>query len=245
MSAVPTPTTTRALEALVEPGAVLDVGVGGGATSPSRSPIVAPSLIVGVDGQIDMLEAFAARAATTGAPSRACSGTLARRRRRRPPRADVAVCGHVAYNVPELGAFRWRSTAHARRRVVIELTERHPLSWMNDLWVRFHELERPDGPSADDAEALCDALGFDAHRDDRVDTADQRGAASSDAEDAVALVRRRLCLPARTRRRRSPAPSAPGSMSTTGCGRRARRSRRVITLWWDPAGASDPRGPRW
>ena len=52
------------------------------------------------------------------------------------PAADVAVCGHVAYNAPDLDAFVVALTAHARRRVVLELTDRHPLSWMNDLWLR-------------------------------------------------------------------------------------------------------------
>ena len=159
--AVPTPTTARALEALVEPGAVLDVGVGGGATS---LPLAARcTRLIAVDGQIDMLEAVTARAADLGLPVTSVFG-------RWPdvapdtPRAEVAVCGHVAYNVPELGDFLRALSAHARRRVVIELTESHPLSWMNDLWVRFHELERPEQPSADDAEALCGALGFDARR---------------------------------------------------------------------------------
>ena len=40
--------------------------------------------------------------------------------------ADVAVCGHVVYNVADLGAFVTALTEHASRRVVLEFTEVHP-----------------------------------------------------------------------------------------------------------------------
>ena len=59
-----TPTTMRALEALPAGGSVLDVGVGGGATS---LPLAGrASTIIAVDAQQDMLEAFAANAAANG-----------------------------------------------------------------------------------------------------------------------------------------------------------------------------------
>ena len=67
---------------------------------------------------------------------------------------------------------------------------------MNDLWLRFHDVVRPDRPCADDAEALARALGFDVHREGRVDTEDMAGSGFERREDAVALVRRRLCLAA-------------------------------------------------
>ena len=60
----PTPTTRRALEALPEGGTVLDVGVGGGATS---LPLAARTgLIVGFDAQPDMLQGFLANAKRAG-----------------------------------------------------------------------------------------------------------------------------------------------------------------------------------
>ena len=57
----------------------------------------------------------------------------------------------MLYNVANLEPFARSLAAVARGRVVFELTERHPLHWMNDLWLRFHDLERPDGPTAEDA----------------------------------------------------------------------------------------------
>jgi len=234
--AVPTPTTSRALEALAEPGTVLDVGVGGGATS---LPLAARSTgLIAVDGQIDMLDAVADRAAYLGLPATTVLGhwpDVASET----PTADVAVCGHVVYNVPELGAFLTALSVHARRRVVIELTERHPLSWMNDLWVRFHGLERPERPCADDVQTLCETLGFDAHRDERVDSADTAGSGFERREDAVALVRRRLCL---TPERDDEIADALGPRlhehgELWGAGP---PEQRVITLWWNTTGGVGP-----
>jgi hypothetical protein len=110
---------------------------------------------------------------------------------------------------------------------------------MNDLWVRFHELERPERPSADDAEALCKALGFDAHRDERVDTADTAGSGFERREDAIALVRRRLCL---TDERDDDIADALGSRlhEHAGLWGAGPEEQRVITLWWDPAGGVGP-----
>ena len=220
----------------VEPGAVLDVGVGGGATS---LPLAARCTgLIAVDGQIDMLEAVTARAADLGLP---VTSVLGRWPDVAPdtPRPTSPSAGHVAYNVPELGAFLTALSAHARRRVVIELTERHPLSWMNDLWVRFHDLERPERPSADDAEALCGALGFDAHRDERVDTADTAGSGFERRGDAIALVRRRLCL---TPERDDDIADALGSRlhEHAGLWGAGPHEQRVITLWWEPAGGVGP-----
>ena len=59
-------------------------------------------------------------------------------------------------NTPSLDAFARALTEHARRRVVMELTATHPLSTMNELWVRFHGLARPDRPTADDAQEVLE-----------------------------------------------------------------------------------------
>jgi hypothetical protein len=43
--------------------------------------------------------------------------------------------------------------------VVVEITGRHPQAWMNDLWLRFHGIVRPEGPRAEDAVAALKELG--------------------------------------------------------------------------------------
>jgi len=80
--------------------------------------------------------------------------------------ADVVVCANVAYNVPDLAGFALALTDHARHRVVLELTSHHPMSVLNDLWLMFHDLRRPDAPTADHCEAVLRESGLDPRRTD-------------------------------------------------------------------------------
>jgi SAM-dependent methyltransferase len=238
--AAPTPTTVAAAAALGEGGTVLDVGAGGGATS---FPLAAScTRLIAVDGQAEMLEAVERRATAL----RLSVTTIVGRWPEvgpRTPTADVAVCGHVAYNAPDLDAFLVALTAHARRRVVVELTDRHPLSWMNDLWLALHGVQRPERPSADDAEALSRSLGFEVRREERVDTGDMAGSGFERREDAVALVRRRLCL---SSDRDDEVADALGSRlrEHDGLWSAGPSEQRVVTLWWDAAPSSGLRPPR-
>ena len=223
-----TPTTLRALEALDPGGSVIDVGVGSGATS---LPLAERSgRIVGVDQDPQMLAAFAEAATAAGVESATIEG-------RWPdvaaaaPVCTVAVSGHVLYNVPDLAAFAVALDAHATRRVVLELTETHPLSWMRDLWEHFWQLERPDGPTAGDAVSLLRAHDVPVGRDDRVD-AGQRGGGFARREDAIALARRRLCLPAV---RDAEIADALGDRlrERDGLWSAGPAEATVVTLWWD------------
>jgi precorrin-6B methylase 2 len=228
----PTPTTMRALEALPERGVVLDVGVGSGATS---LPLAArASRIVGVDESEGMLASFSAAVAASKVDAVAVKGSW-------PEiapevgRADVVVSGHVLYNVQDLPPFVGELTAHARHRVVVELTERHPLAWMHDLWRRFHDLPRPDGPTADDAEAVLREMGIVVQRLDRVVEATAGG--FERREDAIALTRRRLCL---TPDRDPEVAEALGDrlMQLDGLWSAGPQAQSIVTQWWDGAGGS-------
>lgn len=177
----------RALEALPEGGAVLDVGCGGGAAS---LPLAGrASRLIGIDSSPDMLTEFLRRA--TEVEATAIEGTWPDVADTTPP-ADVVVCHHVAYNAPDLRKFAERLTDHARRRVVIELTLSHPLSPTNELWLRFHRVIRPERPKADDAEAVLRETGLRVHRQNW--SAPRPGGFAS-RQDLVASVRRQLCLP--------------------------------------------------
>jgi SAM-dependent methyltransferase len=225
-----TPTTVRALEALPASGSVLDVGVGGGATSLPLVPRA--GRITGFDQQADMLAIFLEAAGG----ARVDAGTVLGRwpdDETNAPRTDVVISGHTVYNAPDLGPFVSALDAHAARRVVLEATERHPLGWMHDLWRRFHHIDMPDAPSIDLAIAVIEATGIDVARDDRPDRDDDPGAGGFEsADDAVALIRTRLCLPAD---RDGEIAEALGERLRLrhGLWTAGPPSRTVVTLWWD------------
>ncbi len=226
----PTPSVGRAREALPPGGSVLDVGVGTGAASLPLADRAGQ--ITGVDTSEDMLAAFLEVARRLGVRTRAVCGRWPDVSRDVIP-ADVVVCHHVLYNVQDLAPFVQALHQHARRRVVVEITERHPLSWMNGLWRRFHGLRRPTGPSADDAALALGELGFDAHLE-RV-TARPRSSGFERREDAVSLVRRRLCLSAE---RDDEIAEALGDLlvERDGLWSAGPLEQTLVTLWWDADG---------
>lgn len=183
------PANLRALEALPEGGSVLDVGVGGGAGS---LPLAERAgLLTGVDSSQGMLDSFSQAAAGRGVASATVLGSWPEIAGEVEP-ADVVICHHVFYNVPDLEPFVRALSAKALRRVVVELTPQHPLAWMSDLWQRFHGLARPEGPTYRDAAEVVSELGYDVQVEIASGPPVTSGFPSRD--DAVALVRKRVCL---------------------------------------------------
>ena len=163
LSADPTPSAARALEAMPEAGSVLDVGAGPGAAGFALAGRA--GRITAVDQSEQALSIFDQIASTAGIEHEAVVGTWPDVAGRAPI-ADVVVCNHVLYNVPELEPFVRELTAHARGRVVCEITAEHPRAEINDLWKRLHGLDRPTRPTADDADRALSELGVVAHRED-------------------------------------------------------------------------------
>jgi SAM-dependent methyltransferase len=185
----PTLSNREAARWLPPGGGVLDVGAGGGAASLPLAGVA--GRVVAVDESSAMVEAFLAAAAGAGLRAEGVQGRWPEVAVRVGP-ADVVVCHHVLYNVADLAPFAAALTDHARRRVVVELTDRHPLVGLAPLWRRFHGLERPSGPTAGDAAAALRVLGLDLRRQDW-DSDDRLG--FDRFEELVAFTRRRLCLP--------------------------------------------------
>lgn len=69
-------------------------------------------------------------------------------------RAPVVLSTHVMYDIQQPTAFLQALHAAAQRRVVIEVTRAHPWVHLGPLYRRFHDLDRPTGPTADDLAAV-------------------------------------------------------------------------------------------
>ena len=178
-------------------GSVMDIGCGGGRSSMPLAPRA--THITGVDESTAMLERFAAAADEAGVAHRQIQGRWpdvyvnAELRGEPLPTADVVVCHHVLFNVPDIEPFVVALTAAARLGVVVVMPKLHPLSAWNEGWQHFWNLKRPDGPTSDDAVAVLRALGITPEV-----VVVPRPAMSRHAEDPKEMVesaRRRLCLP--------------------------------------------------
>jgi len=208
-----TPSDRVARQAL-DGGTVLDVASGAGAASLR----LGASQVTAVDSNGPLLAAFAARATAAGIRFDAVEGPWPEVAPRVAP-ADVVVCHHVFYNVADLAPFAAELTAHARRRVVVELTAEHPMRWLAPYWRAVHGLPRPDRPTADDAVAVLQDIGLDVHAERWRRRVQMIGELGPDRVDRMA---RRLCLPdaRRPELRRLLDEQPPPS------------ERDVVTLWW-------------
>jgi SAM-dependent methyltransferase len=143
-------------------GSVLDVGCGGGRASLAIAE--AAGLLVGVDHDPRMLERFTADCAARGIEHRTVLGewpSVAAEAGLIDGATDVVVCHHVGYNTVDLPPFLAALSAAARRGVVMELTARHPMAWLDPLWARFHDVHRGEPATADDAVAVLAELGIE------------------------------------------------------------------------------------
>lgn len=218
---------TRAAEALRPSGTVLDVGAGAGAASLPLAEWATE--FVAVDGDAAMLEMIRPRAAALERPLLTIEGewpSVANKT----PTCDVAVCSHVLYNVPDLQPFVVALNDRARRRVVIEITAKHPAGTINPLWERFHALRRPQVPTWEDAMAAITASGVKANVEHEFRAVGRPRSGSFD--DLVAWTRRRLCLTADRDREVVDAladigvdPGCPETWSL--------RPAELVILWWD------------
>lgn len=212
------PSHRRAREVMPAGGTVLDVGCGGGRAT--RALIPPARRVIGVDQQPGMLEHFAAMADDAGVAHEEFAGpwpAIADE----VPGADVVVCHHVAYNVGDLVPFLRELAAHARRRVVVEATTRHPLARISALWERFWGLRRPERPAASDIVEVAREIGLDASIEVWAEQRPTRPEPSF--EEHVRLMTAHLCLP------REREPEVAAALEELGPG----SPRELATIWWD------------
>jgi 2-polyprenyl-3-methyl-5-hydroxy-6-metoxy-1,4-benzoquinol methylase len=184
-----TPSYTAAKQALNHGGTVIDVGVGGGRSSLGLGALA--THITGVDASQAMLDRFSAAATEQNTPHTTIRGNWPDVAEQAGT-ADIVICHHVLYNVAAIIPFIGALTMTAKRKVIVEITESHPQSRLNNAWLHFHNITRPTRPTATDAIDLISALNND------VETASTQrtlSVAAIDKQAQVAYVRRTLCLP--------------------------------------------------
>jgi hypothetical protein len=177
--------------------------------------------VIGVDHQQGMLDTFAEAAVRRGLQHSEILGDWPDVADRTPV-ADVVVCHHVVYNVSDLPPFIAALDSHARRRVVLELPQRHPLAAMAPLWRHFWGLKRPDGPTADDALAAIRESGHNAHLDAWEEDPAAPAAPGLPIAQQVEFTRIRLCL---TPDRDAELAEVMAATPPT--------PRSLATIWWD------------
>jgi SAM-dependent methyltransferase len=141
---------------------------------------------------------------------------------------DLALSAHVVYDVADIGPFV--STLHAAAdAVVIECGADHPRTALAPLYRALHGLDRPVGPTVDDLAAVVEEVTGAAPAVVRWEA--RRPMRFSGRDEALALYRRRLALPAarsaELEKLLGPRLHADGGEWVVDEG-----ARRTATLWW-------------
>ncbi len=206
----------RAREVL-EPGdSLLDIGCGGGIAAFAVVPPVGH--VIGVDHQAEMLEMFSSNAKARGVTSEVFEGfwpAVAEKVQV----ADVVATHHVVYNVSGIEEFLLAMNAHAMKRVIIEMPQRHPLTTAAPLWKHFWNLERPVDPTPEDLMNVLSELGISAH----LELWEGSMRTEADLKSQANFSRIRLCLP----------ESREGEVLEFLTSQPKVAIRNLATIWWD------------
>ncbi len=211
-----TPSHQIAFEALPENGTILDVGCGGGLAAFAMGKKAAK--VIGVDHQSAMLEMFTENARSRNIDSEVHLGFWPEISTK-VEKADVAVAHHVVYNVPDIIPFLRAMNLHAKKRVVIEMPQQHPLSNLSSAWKHFWKLERPNKPTPEDLVKVLLEMGIMAHL--KSWSAPVR--AGQELEELIEFTRIRLCLN----------KSSEGEIRSFLQANPQPTVRDLATIWWD------------
>jgi SAM-dependent methyltransferase len=181
------PSHQRARETMPAGGSVLDIGCGGGIAAFAIAPPA--GTLIGVDHQAEMLKMFAQSADDNGFEHTEVLGDWPDVSPQT-PQADVVTCHHVAYNVAEIEPFLAALDSHAKKRVVIELPQQHPLSSMRNAWKKFWDLDRPTNPTPQDLIEVLKQMGINAN----LELWQGPKLRPLEIEDDIRFLRIRLCL---------------------------------------------------
>ena len=232
-----TPSHRAAREALPDGGTVLDVGCGGGRAAFALTPPAA--LVVGVDHQQAMLDSFAQAAAAAASTHVEVLGDWPDVAPGTPARTSSC-----AITSPTTSR-RWAVRPGAHREGAAPRRPRAagpaPAGPEAPLWRRFWGLERPVGPTAEDAARCSGRPGSTSGS--RSGTTRHRRGRRPGRRGTGALARVRLCLPAE---RDPEVAAALAELGPAG-------PRRLATICWQaeagrrcrPGGTNRAKPPTW
>lgn len=218
---------SRVLDRATGETTVLDVGAGTGRQTLQLAPHVGH--VIAVEPSPAMREFMAREVDQRGLTN--VEIVADRWQDARVPVVDIVVCANVLYDVQDLVPFVSKLAAHAGDACFIEITFRHPLTPMNELWRRFRGIERPERPDYFDAVAVLHQMGIYANvQIEHVPAGFWFGS----VDEAVDWYRRRLHLEPDPRRDAElRAYIQEDSREVDGRTYAGPPARRVVVLWWE------------
>lgn len=210
-----TPATTAALAGLKNEKSVLDIGCGGGKATFELSANIKKA--IGVDHQAVMLDRYREIARLKNIEVETYLGDWPQIESEVPV-AEVVLVHHVLYNVSDIENFIEALNEHASSRVVLELPVKRPLSAMNPYWKHFWNIERPAGPTAEEALEIIKEFS----KDPKIQYYDAPIFKEVAIEKMVEFNRTRLCLPVEKDQEILEFTQTQPS-----------EIRKLATIWWD------------
>jgi SAM-dependent methyltransferase len=204
-------------------GSVLDIGAGTGRASLPLAALGHP--VTAVEKSSDMATALRQEAALVPGSYRVLEVEWPAE----VDHADVVMAAHVVYDVADIDTFLQAMQDHARRAVVLELTESHPWTPLGPYYRALHGIDRPSGPTTDDLVSVIDEL---IGRRPEVMRWERPGGTWFESwDEIIELYGRRLVLPADRRSEvrplLEPDVEEDGGRFTVGAS-----VRRLATVWW-------------
>lgn len=213
-----TPTGAAITDVLAPGATILDVGCGAGRIS---APFTDTYRVIGVEPRPNLAEVAAERGVEV---LQGRWPDIAQQA----GDAPVVLCTHVLYDVPDPAPFLTALHSAATRRVVLEVTRRHPWHRTTRFFKHFHDLDRPSGPTSELlSQVVSEVVGVTPQTREWM----RPGPTYDDLGAVVAHYRQMLCLTA------DHDPEIERLLTeettTTPDGRVALPGAPLATLWWD------------